>query len=306
VFTLNLKWFTIMHMKVIKYRVPLAIIILSLMFGYVVYAEDNAATASQPPVACSMIAKACPDGSFVSRTGPNCEFAKCPGVKDNTAGEKVKSKLQDIKNRLESRSEGRQARMQVLIDTMKAKRAELKANFEANKEQFKLKLDAAKVKFRDSLSKIKDENKKLSAEKIVNLINEINAKTTTNFSDKVDRIENVLLGIESRIDKAESRGLDVTEVNTEVTKAKDAIASARDAISTEASKVYATDTTVSDEASLKAEMKTLRDTFKTDIKTVQEKVKGARDAVKTVAVTLAKIPKIDDDTTAVEDNNTNN
>lgn len=29
--------------------------------------------------ACSMIAKLCPDGSYVSRTGPNCEFAPCPG-----------------------------------------------------------------------------------------------------------------------------------------------------------------------------------------------------------------------------------
>ncbi len=30
------------------------------------------------PVACSMEAKLCPDGSGVGRTGPNCEFAPCP------------------------------------------------------------------------------------------------------------------------------------------------------------------------------------------------------------------------------------
>ncbi len=29
-------------------------------------------------VACTQDAKKCPDGSFVSRTGPNCEFADCP------------------------------------------------------------------------------------------------------------------------------------------------------------------------------------------------------------------------------------
>ncbi len=28
--------------------------------------------------ACTMDAKACPDGSYVSRTGPNCEFSQCP------------------------------------------------------------------------------------------------------------------------------------------------------------------------------------------------------------------------------------
>jgi hypothetical protein len=29
--------------------------------------------------ACTMDAKQCPDGSYVSRTGPNCEFTPCPG-----------------------------------------------------------------------------------------------------------------------------------------------------------------------------------------------------------------------------------
>lgn len=30
-------------------------------------------------IACTMEAKMCPDGSYVSRTGPNCEFTPCPG-----------------------------------------------------------------------------------------------------------------------------------------------------------------------------------------------------------------------------------
>jgi hypothetical protein len=30
-------------------------------------------------VACTMEAKLCPDGSSVGRSGPNCEFEKCPG-----------------------------------------------------------------------------------------------------------------------------------------------------------------------------------------------------------------------------------
>ncbi len=41
-------------------------------------------TSNVPPksgqVACTMEAKACPDGSYVSRTGPNCEFALCPSA----------------------------------------------------------------------------------------------------------------------------------------------------------------------------------------------------------------------------------
>lgn len=34
---------------------------------------------------CSMEARQCPDGSFVGRTGPNCEFAQCPGVEEESA-----------------------------------------------------------------------------------------------------------------------------------------------------------------------------------------------------------------------------
>ncbi|MBI3251492.1 MAG: hypothetical protein HYZ62_01110 [Candidatus Andersenbacteria bacterium] len=30
-------------------------------------------------VACTLEAKLCPDGSAVGRSGPNCEFAACPG-----------------------------------------------------------------------------------------------------------------------------------------------------------------------------------------------------------------------------------
>lgn len=32
------------------------------------------------PRPCTMEAKICPDGSAVGRTGPNCEFAPCPGA----------------------------------------------------------------------------------------------------------------------------------------------------------------------------------------------------------------------------------
>ncbi|MBY0110704.1 hypothetical protein K2Y00_01730 [Patescibacteria group bacterium] len=33
----------------------------------------------QEPMACPADAKICPDGTGVGRSGPNCEFAPCPG-----------------------------------------------------------------------------------------------------------------------------------------------------------------------------------------------------------------------------------
>jgi len=36
-------------------------------------------------IACTQEAKQCPDGSYVARTGPNCEFAQCPSPPTPTA-----------------------------------------------------------------------------------------------------------------------------------------------------------------------------------------------------------------------------
>jgi hypothetical protein len=39
------------------------------------------------PVACTMDAKVCPNGSFVGRIAPNCEFAPCPNSNNCTCPE---------------------------------------------------------------------------------------------------------------------------------------------------------------------------------------------------------------------------
>lgn len=178
------------------------------------------------------------------------------------------------------------------IQSIKDKRAEFKTEIESIKEQAKLKIDEIKTNFKESLKNIKDENKKISAEKIVDIIQGLNTKTTANLSAKIDKIENVLISIESRIAKAESNGLDVSSVNLEVDKAKLAIAQARGAVSIQSGKVYSIN--VTSEATLKSEMKNLRDTFQKDMKALNAMVKSAHEAVKNTATTLAKIPKIDE------------
>lgn len=56
------------------------IVVLGGIF-YLVNRKEVAPPTVSPPggqVACTMEAKLCPDGSYVGRTGPNCEFALCP------------------------------------------------------------------------------------------------------------------------------------------------------------------------------------------------------------------------------------
>ncbi|HEY4502628.1 MAG TPA: Gmad2 immunoglobulin-like domain-containing protein [Candidatus Paceibacterota bacterium] len=48
----------------------------------VVFAEGD----GEVPVACTQEAKLCPDGSYVGRTGPHCEFAQCPSFEGGGSG----------------------------------------------------------------------------------------------------------------------------------------------------------------------------------------------------------------------------
>lgn len=53
----------------------IAIVALAVGGGYFTYQKF---TADQVSKTCTQEAKPCSDGSYVSRTGPNCEFALCP------------------------------------------------------------------------------------------------------------------------------------------------------------------------------------------------------------------------------------
>ncbi len=40
--------------------------------------QDRPTEEGNEGIACTMEAKMCPDGSYVGRSGPNCEFSPCP------------------------------------------------------------------------------------------------------------------------------------------------------------------------------------------------------------------------------------
>lgn len=63
-----------------------AIILLFIGLSSLWYYNPNktAPSKNQPPVACTQEAKQCPDGSYVGRTGPNCEFSQCPSATSTT------------------------------------------------------------------------------------------------------------------------------------------------------------------------------------------------------------------------------
>ena len=72
-----------------KYALGIGIIAIALLIAVALW---NVRTARAPSggQACSQETKLCPDGSSVGRTGPDCEFAACPGaVATSTTGSSI-------------------------------------------------------------------------------------------------------------------------------------------------------------------------------------------------------------------------
>ncbi len=63
-------------MKTLLIVIVALLIIVGGVYAYrATTAPSNGNTAT---VACTMEARLCPDGTYVGRVGPNCEFAACP------------------------------------------------------------------------------------------------------------------------------------------------------------------------------------------------------------------------------------
>lgn len=59
----------------------LVLVLILIAFGATFLPKQPVVSPSPTPtgaVACTMDARMCPDGSYVGRQGPNCEFALCP------------------------------------------------------------------------------------------------------------------------------------------------------------------------------------------------------------------------------------
>ncbi|HUX35614.1 MAG TPA: hypothetical protein VMV71_01110 [Candidatus Paceibacterota bacterium] len=59
-------------------KIFISIIVLAVVAGSAIFYFRKKPEIKQ--IACSQEAKLCPDGSYVGRTGPDCEFKACPPV----------------------------------------------------------------------------------------------------------------------------------------------------------------------------------------------------------------------------------
>ncbi len=181
-----------MGIKYFKINLEVTFISLTIL-GLLSYSLTFAETVEPEAIACTMDAMMCPDGSYVGRTGPKCEFI-CP---ETTSSTTEKEARETIKVRDEAE----------LVDKIKDERTKLdekKENFEANKEV----RQEVRVERQSALTEVRQK-------RVTNL--------SANISNRLDavtlRLSNIITRLESRISTLKQRGIDTQSAETKLNDA---------------------------------------------------------------------------------------
>ncbi len=188
---------------------------------------------------------------------------------------------QAIENIRQATRESIQAEKEAFQKTIGDKRMELQNSIQAHRDALKAKI-----------ANIRDEQKKITVERIDQDIAALNAVMTSHYANVLDQISDILKRIVSRTDTAQANGRDVTAVRTAIANAQTAIASARAAVVAQVAKTYSLNITT--DTALKNNVGATRQTLRDDLKKAADSVKAAREAVRQAATTLAQIPGVDD------------
>lgn len=191
--------------------------------------------------------------------------------------------------------------------------AQIRQNFQnaikAERERVQNKISAYKEKLKSRLSELKNQAKAREVRNIDDALLNLNNQMVDRFTNALNQLSEVLDRIQTRIDSASSRGLNVTTVTADMTAARTAISNVSVAVQAQAAKVYeisistssiveSTSSTSTPDIPLRNDVKTVRNALRSDLINLENQVKSARDLVHKAAVDLAQIHGIDNDLTA--------
>lgn len=215
-------------------------------------------------------------------------------VRTENVGEEVKVRLEEKRQEAEER--------------LKEQREEFKTRLEERKTNAEQLLREKRTELQEKLQVVRDERKRQAVERLNQQINNLNERLTKHFAEVLDKLAKILDNIVSRADKAETRGLDVAPVRAAVVNAQNKIEEARAAVAAQAGKVYSFNlpdsenaTATSTEAALKPAVGEARQALHRDLAALRDIIFAARDAVRQAAVTLAQIPRVDENAETSEE-----
>jgi gluconate kinase len=165
------------------------------------------------------------------------------------------TRREEVQTRIEERREELQVRKEERLASVSARREEIRTRLQA----------------------VRDEKKLQLLEKIEEKFAQINQRRTGHFLKVLDRLREILAKIQSRTDRAEANGKNVSGVDAAIAKATAAIDAAETAVNTQADKVY--EITVSDETTARNDVGALMKKLQEDLRVTRDWVQKARTAV---------------------------
>lgn len=185
-----------------------------------------------------------------------------------------------------------QAKRTEVKSQIKEKRGEVRNTIEAKRTEVKATVERKRTELRDRLSAVRDERKRAVVERLYDNLNALNKRMVDSFLSKLEHIEDILDRVQSRADKAEANGLDVSSAETAIAAATQSIERARLVLQEQAGKSYAIE--VTDEATLREKVQTVKEQLRADLAAARDAVKAAMEAVREAAVALAQIPRVNE------------
>lgn len=200
------------------------------------------------------------------------ESIKDKSVKDNRMEIKEKIKL----NRDEIKETVKEKQIKI-----KEKREEIEMTIQKQREEAKEKFEMQREEFKTKILEIKDQRTKEVVERVDGRLNTVNANRTAALTKHLDRMSSILVRIENRVAKKRSDGVDTSAVDKAVVEAQSAIDTAKEAVTSQASKEYIV--TITDETKLKIDVKSAFDQFKSDMEATLLTIKQAKEALTAAA-----------------------
>ncbi len=177
--------------------------------------------------------------------------------------------------------------MQLKRDEMKIDTEEMRETMQQKREEAKEKFETQREEFKKNMGEMKDSRKKTIVENVDLRINELNVQHTERLEVVLSKVSDILGRLEIKISSSEA--IATSEATTAINEAKSMIATATEALTTQAGKEYVID--ASDEANVRVEARKTFSIFKSDITAVHEKVKAARESVVNVARLYGQVQK---------------
>lgn len=161
--------------------------------------------------------------------------------------------------------------------TRSAIREERKEDRAENREERKASMSARREEFKDRMQAVRDEKKLAVLKRIEEKLAKINERRTGHFLKVLARLREILAKIQSRSDRAEANGKNVSSVDTAIGAAETALDAAEVAVNAQADKVY--ELTVDDETTARNDVGGFMKKLQEDLRVIRDFVHKARTAV---------------------------